>query len=107
MAVPSITKHLDVYEGKNIECAAVNIVDATDTELVLQDIAPINGNYVFQMVAKTNSGSNSLDFSVGDKSDTVEITDSFTRYILKFEDVNILNSQDLKIVFSNTGIVYL
>lgn len=107
MAVPSITKHLDVYEGKNIECAAVNIVDATDTELVLQDIAPINGNYVFQMVAKTNSGSNSLDISVGDKSDTIAITDSFVRYILKFEDVNISNSQDLKIVFSNTDIVYL
>lgn len=107
MAVPSITKHLDVYEGKNIECAAVNIVDATDTELVLQDIAPINGNYVFQMVAKTNSGSNSLDISVGDKSDTIEITDSFARYILKFEDVNVSNSRDLKIVFSNTDIVYL
>lgn len=107
MAVPTITKHLDIYEGKTIECAAVNIVDATDTELVLQDIAPINGNYVFQMVAKTNSGSNSLDISVGDKSDTIEITDSFTRYILKFEDVNVSNSRDLKIIFSNTDIVYL
>ena len=109
MAVPTITKHLDIYEGKTIECAAVNIVDPIETELIFPNLAPVDSDYVFQMVAKTDEGSNLLSVAVGDSvAESVTIGSSkFTRIILKFEDVKTLYHQDLSIVFANAGTVYL
>lgn len=107
MAVPTITKHLDIYEGKTIECAAVNVVDPIETELIFPNIVPVEGDYVFQMVARTDSGSNYLTVSAGDKTEGVTIGTSFKRFVLKFENVNPLYFQELAIRFANTGTVYL
>lgn len=98
MAVPTIETVEQVYEGNAIQCAKIVVPDE-DSDYKFANIAPISGDYVFQMVARTENESKSVSVSVGNIQKTITIGLTYTRHIERFEGVNSSGQPDMIITF--------
>lgn len=104
MADPTQSIVNETYENVAIQCAKIVVTD-TSASLKLPRVCGSNGNYMFQLVCKADS-TKTLTVLVGNVTETIQVTASFSRYVAAFSNVNVANSNDCYITFP-TGTYYV
>lgn len=97
MAEPTIANVQQTYEGIRILCT--RIVCDDPCAFKFDKVVNAADNYLFQLVAKTSSGTKQLTIRCGDLSDTLDINTTFKRYVMTFTGVTIDNDNSLYIDF--------
>lgn len=104
MAAPTITQVTQTYQGISILCARVICTDPCSYKF--SKVVNAADDYLFQMVAKTSSGTKQLTIHCGDLSETLDINATFDRYVMSFPSTTIYDDNSLYIDFP-AGTYYL
>lgn len=104
MAAPTITQVTQTYQGISILCARVICTDPCSYKF--SKVVNAADDYLFQMVAKTSSGTKQLTIRCGDLSETLDINATFDRYVMSFPSTTIYDDNSLYIDFP-AGTYYL
>lgn len=100
---PTITTVSESFEGKTISCA--QIVCSDPCSYKFSKIVSADDDYQFQGVFKSTANK-TLTIQVGDSVQTLDITSTFTRYVLSFHNVTIVDNDSVYVTFP-AGTYYL
>lgn len=104
MAAPTISQVTETYQGISILCARIVCTEACAYKF--DKVVNAEDDYLFQLVARTSSGTKQLTVTVGDNVDTLDINATFDRYVMHFPSVTIATNESLYIDFP-AGTYYL
>lgn len=96
MPLPEQSISSQIYNGLPIQCAMFYCPIVT--RFRIKDACQMNESYYFEAVMRSTTNQ-TITVICGDKSEDIDITDTFQRYTKFFPDVDVSNDQDAYIVF--------
>lgn len=96
MPLPEHSISSQIYNGLPIQCAMMYC--PVVTRFRIKDACQMNESYYFEAVMRSTTNQ-TITVICGDKSEDIDITDTFQRYTKFFPDVDVSTDKDAYIVF--------